>query len=271
MTKKENGCCNEDSKRATWKYYWLKRNGGKKCCDEDSGGVLWNDLKNALKRVLVPINPDGYLIIVIAVVFALLACLISSFLGYIAIILTGFVVYFFRDPDRVSPCCGANDSCGGLVLASADGIVDKIEETELPSEVSEDNTKYRRVSIFLNTFNVHVQRVPVSGKILKTEYVEGKFLNITNDKYHNDNERQICLMESEQGLKVAFVQIAGLVARRIVFRLKEGQEVTAGERFGSIKFGSRVDVYLPLNIEVVVREGQTMIGGETVVGIIKKD
>ena len=157
-----------------------------------------------------------------------------------------------------------------MPVASADGVVDKIEEAEAPKELKLDsNEKFNRVSIFLSTFNVHVQRIPMSGKIEKLEYIQGKFLNITNDKYHEDNERQLCLMKTKQGFDVIFVQIAGMVARRIVCDLKEGQEVKAGEKFGCIKFGSRVDVYLPKNIELKVKVGQTMIAGETVIGLLK--
>jgi phosphatidylserine decarboxylase len=222
-----------------------------------------SDLKDALKRVLVPLNPDGYGIIFIACIITILLYMLLPSLGCFAALITAFVIYFFRDPERVQP--DADD----VILASADGVVDKIEEVTLPKELGEDNEIYQRVSIFLNTFNVHVQRVPIDGSIIKSEYVQGKFLNITNDKYHNDNERQLVLMQADKGFKVAFVQIAGLVAKRIVFKLKEGQKVKAGERFGSIKFGSRVDVYLPKSIKVVVKVGQLTIGGETVVGLIK--
>lgn len=227
-------------------------------------GITMSDLRDALNRVIVPINKEGYFIIAVSAVITFLLFIIDEFLGEIGLILTLFVVYFFRDPIRVSP----DES--NVVLASADGVVDKIEETEAPKELKLDsNEKFNRVSIFLSTFNVHVQRIPMSGKIEKLEYIQGKFLNITNDKYHEDNERQLCLMKTKQGFDVIFVQIAGMVARRIVCDLKEGQEVKAGEKFGCIKFGSRVDVYLPKNIELKVKVGQTMIAGETVIGLLK--
>lgn len=223
-----------------------------------------SDLRDALNRVIVPINKEGYFIIAVSAVITFLLFIIDEFLGEIGLILTLFVVYFFRDPIRVSP----DES--NVVLASADGVVDKVEEAEAPKELKLDsNEKFNRVSIFLSTFNVHVQRIPMSGKIEKLEYIQGKFLNITNDKYHEDNERQLCLMKTKQGFDVIFVQIAGMVARRIVCNLKEGQEVKAGEKFGCIKFGSRVDVYLPKNIELKVKVGQTMIAGETVIGLLK--
>ena len=220
-----------------------------------------SDLKDAINRVIVPINKEGYFIICVSSVITFL--LISSFLGAIGIILTLFIIYFFRDPVRIIP----DDP--NVVLASADGVVDKIEEVVAPKELKlNSNKKYQRVSIFLSTFNVHIQRIPISGKIEKLEYIQGKFLNITNDKYHEDNERQICLMKAKQGFDIIFVQIAGMVARRIVCNLKEGQSVSAGEQFGCIKFGSRVDVYLPKEVELKVKVGQTMIAGETVIGIV---
>ena len=223
-----------------------------------------SDLRDALNRVIVPINKEGYFIIAVSAIITFLLFIVDEFLGEIGLILTLFIIYFFRDPIRVSP----DES--NVVLASADGVVDKVEEAEAPKELKLDsNEKFNRVSIFLSTFNVHVQRIPMSGKIEKLEYIQGKFLNITNDKYHEDNERQLCLMKTKQGFDVIFVQIAGMVARRIVCNLKEGQEVKAGEKFGCIKFGSRVDVYLPKNIELKVKVGQTMIAGETVIGLLK--
>lgn len=222
-----------------------------------------SDLKDAINRVIVPINKEGYFIIGVSSVITFLLFIISSFLGAIGIILTLFIIYFFRDPVRIIP----DDP--NVVLASADGVVDKIEEAVAPKELKlNSNKKYQRVSIFLSTFNVHIQRIPISGKIEKLEYIQGKFLNITNDKYHEDNERQICLMKAKQGFDIIFVQIAGMVARRIVCNLKEGQSVSAGEQFGCIKFGSRVDVYLPKEVELKVKVGQTMIAGETVIGIV---
>lgn len=223
-----------------------------------------SDLQNALKRVVVPVNKEGYFIIGVACVITILLFMIHSFLGLIGLILTSFIVYFFRDPERISP----DDE--NVILSVADGVVDVIQEAEAPKELKlNSKEKYNRVSIFLNTFNVHVQRIPMTGKIEKLEYIQGKYLNITNDKYHEDNERQLCLMKTTKGFDIIFVQIAGMVARRIVCNLKEGQEVKAGERYGCIKFGSRVDLYLPKDIEIKVKVGQTMIAGETVIGLVK--
>ncbi len=223
-----------------------------------------SDLQNALKRVVVPVNKEGYFIIGVACVITILLFMIHSFLGLIGLILTSFIVYFFRDPERISP----DDE--NVILSVADGVVDVIQEAEAPKELKlNSKEKYNRVSIFLNTFNVHVQRIPMTGKIEKLEYIQGKYLNITNDKYHEDNERQLCLMKTAKGFDIIFVQIAGMVARRIVCNLKEGQEVKVGERYGCIKFGSRVDLYLPKDIEIKVKVGQTMIAGETVIGLVK--
>jgi phosphatidylserine decarboxylase len=222
-----------------------------------------SDLSDALKRVIVPVNKEGYFIISVSVAVSFLLCLISNFLGVFGLILTLFIIYFFRDPERVSP----DDS--NVILASADGVVDAIETVFAPKELNLDaNKKFQRISIFLNTFNVHVQRIPIDGTIEKTVYVQGKFLNITNNKYHEDNERQIYLMKSDLGFDIVFVQIAGMIARRIVCNIKEEQKVKAGERFGCIKFGSRVDVYLPTNVEIKTKIGQSMIAGETVIGIV---
>ena len=214
-----------------------------------------------LGKVIVPINSEGNFIICIAVLISILAMFISSFLAWIAIILTCFIIYFFRDPKRIIP----DDN--NVIVAAADGVVDNIEIVEAPKELGLEGS-FQRVSIFLNVFNVHIQRSPCSGKIVKSVYICGKFFNISNDKYHEDNERQLYLMKTTNGFDIAFVQIAGFVARRIVPFVKEGDELKIGDKFGCIKFGSRVDVYLPLNVKIKVKIGQTMIAGETVVGII---
>jgi len=224
-----------------------------------------SDLRDALNRLAMPINKEGYFIIAVSCFVTFILLLISDFLGVLGIIATVFIIYFFRDPKRIVP----DDK--DVVLASADGIVDKIEDVLVPEELKlKSKEKFQRVSIFLNVFNVHVQRIPLSGKIEKLEYVQGKFLNITNDKYSKDNERQLCLMKSDHGFNVIFVQIAGTIARRIICNLKEGEEVKAGYEFGCIKFGSRVDVYLPKEVKLTVKVGQTMIAGETVIGRILK-
>ena len=152
----------------------------------------------------------------------------------------------------------------------ADGVVDAIEEVVPPEELEMDeNKKWTRVSIFLSVFNVHLQRIPVAGKITKLHYREGKFLNVSVDKYSKDNERQSCVIETENGLQFPVVQIAGLVARRIVCNLALNQEVKKGDKYGIIKFGSRVDIYLPEGVVPTVQIGQTMIAGESILARIK--
>lgn len=212
---------------------------------------------------MVPINSNGYGIIVISSVITALLAIICSFLGSVGLVFLLSSIYFFRDPRRVLP-----DSETAIV-APADGIVDAIQEVAPPEELALDaEKKWTRISIFLSIFDVHTQKIPFSGKVVKLNYRTGKFLNAAVDKYSQDNERQSCLLETDGGLQIAIVQIAGLIARRIVCDLNVGQEVKRGDTYGIIKFGSRVDIYLPEGISPVVKFGQTMLGGETVIAYI---
>ena len=220
------------------------------------------EIKNSAKKTLISINKEGYFIILITFIITVLVCSISSFLGWIFFILFFFIVYFFRDPERIIP------DEPNIVVASADGIVDKIEEVEFSDDLELKEKKFQRVSIFLNVFNVHTQRIPISGEITKIKYIAGKFMNITYDKYHKDNERNICVMKTNNNKTIIFVQIAGMIAKRIICKLQEGQKVNIGERFGCIKFGSRVDVYLPLDAKLKVKVGQTMIAGESIIATL---
>jgi phosphatidylserine decarboxylase len=204
------------------------------------------------------VHREGYAIVLFVAMAAFFLAMLSSTLGWIALISTFFCCYFFRNPDRVSPI---ND---GLILSPADGVVESIMLTSAPKECDLGSDEMLRVSIFLSVFDVHVNRVPCNGKIIKLAYNPGKFLSATLDKSSEQNERQSVVLEDVVGRRIAFVQIAGLIARRIVCDLREGQEVLSGERFGIIKFGSRMDVYLPKNANVVVCSGQRMIGGETI-------
>ena len=154
-------------------------------------------------------------------------------------------------------------------LSHPDGTVQMIAKVKAPKELEMGDKSFTRISIFMSVFNVHVNRAPATGKILKSVYVPGKFLNATLDKASKDNERQLLSMKTSSGKEIAFVQIAGLVARRILCEAKEGQEYRAGERFGLIRFGSRLDVYLPEGVEPQVCLGQTMIAGETVLANLK--
>jgi phosphatidylserine decarboxylase len=156
-----------------------------------------------------------------------------------------------------------------LVISAADGVVSKITEVTPPAELEMGDEEMIRVSVFLNIFNVHINRMPASGKILSLQYHPGKFFNASLDKASVHNERQSVLMETKNKTKIAFVQIAGLIARRIVCDLEEEQELEAGQRYGLIRFGSRVDIYLPLKTAILVTEGQTCVGGETLIADLK--
>jgi phosphatidylserine decarboxylase len=208
-----------------------------------------------------PIHPAGWpFIAAFAFATILLALVWQGFL-IIGIVLTLWCAYFFRNPHRVTPLRA------GVIVSPADGMVSNIQKVTLPGELenADDNALYTRVSIFLNVFNVHVQRVPVAGKILEVVYRPGKFINATLDKASVDNERSTVLMETTNGKKIAFVQIAGLIARRIINTLHKDQIVATGELYGLIRFGSRLDIYLPEGVNPLVSIGQSMVGGETVV------
>jgi len=185
--------------------------------------------------------------------------ILSQGLGLVGVVLTLWCIYFFRDPDRVTP------DRDGLVISPADGVVQLIDQAAPPEELEMGDAKRWRVCVFMNVFNVHVNRVPISGTLAKLSYRPGKFLNASLDKASEFNERQSLALTLPDGRDIAFVQIAGLVARRILCDVREGQSVETGERFGMIRFGSRVDVYLPDGVEPMVSVGQTSIGGETVI------
>lgn len=220
-------------------------------------------IKDTLKRVMIPINSEGYGIILTVAFLTAVASLITETLGIIFMIILLLSIYFFRDPVRVI------NNEDDVVVAPADGVIDAIEEVLPPEELEMDeNKKWTRVSIFLSVFNVHLQRIPVAGKVKKLHYREGKFLNVSVDKYSKDNERQSCVIETESGLEFPVVQIAGLVARRIVCNLTLNQDVKKGDKYGIIKFGSRVDIYLPEGVVPSVQIGQTMIAGESILAKI---
>ncbi|MBI3453114.1 MAG: phosphatidylserine decarboxylase, partial [Rhodospirillales bacterium] len=178
--------------------------------------------------------------------------------GWAGVVVSAWVAYFFRDPARVTPVRP------GLVISPADGRVQMIVRALPPAELGMGDRPLPRISIFLNVFDVHVNRVPADGVIAVASYRPGKFLNASLDKASEDNERMSVRMTTDDGRDLAFVQIAGLVARRIVCELSAGQKVKAGARFGLIRFGSRADVYLPEGVVPLVIEGQRAIAGETV-------
>jgi phosphatidylserine decarboxylase len=212
------------------------------------------DPKNLSKLI----HKEGYIFIFLFAVATFLLSSFSSILGCIGTVMTLWCVYFFRNPDRVVIEDDNN------IVSPADGVIVSISESMPPKELGMENEPMLKISIFLSVFNVHVNRVPASGKIIQLNYHPGKFFNASLDKASIDNERQSILMETNNGTKVAFVQIAGLIARRIVCNLEEAQEVKVGERFGIIRFGSRMDVYLPHKTIPLVSVNQTTIGGETI-------
>ncbi len=222
----------------------------------------------AVKWRFPSVHPEGRKFTVIAAFVALLGfLLLPDAVGWLLLGVTIWVATFFRDPIRTTP----QDSA--LIVAPADGLVTMISKVEPPPELVEAGMsgEYSRVSIFMSVFDVHINRTPIAGRIAKIVYVPGKFLNADLDKASEDNERQHFLVEREDGLRIGFTQIAGLVARRIMAFVKEGDSVVAGERIGLIRFGSRVDVYLPAGTGAQVLLGQRTIAGETVLGIVGAD
>ena len=222
------------------------------------------DDKNFLRDNLTPVHPAGYPFILIFCISALLIGALSDFLGWLGLIITAWCVYFFRDPIRISP---KEDS---LIVSPADGRILDIKKATPPDELGH-NKEMTKVSIFMNVFNVHVNRIPVSGKIVDLKYEPGSFFNASFDKASKYNERMSVKLNLKNNVDVFFVQIAGLIARRIKCDLKLNQTVKSGEKYGIIRFGSRVDLYLPTNFTINILKGQTMIGGETVIANIPKN
>ena len=209
--------------------------------------------------MLVPINQAGWPFILLFALIAAVMFLVWQPLGWIGVIFSLWCVYFFRDPPRITPMRG------GLVVSPADGVVQMIERATPPKEIGIGSEPLNRVSIFMNVFDVHVNRIPIAGKISNLAYRPGKFFNASLDKASEFNECQCIRLTTNEGADIGFVQIAGLIARRIRCDLVENQIVNAGERFGLIRFGSRVDVYLPDSLSAIVSVGQRMVGGETVI------
>lgn len=212
-----------------------------------------------LKIVMVPINPAGWPFIGLFAAAAVGLFMLAEPLGWMGVVLTAWCAYFFRDPDRVSP------TRTGLVISPADGVVQLIDSAVPPPELDMGDEERPRVCVFMNVFNVHVNRVPMDGTISRVSYRPGRFFNASLDKASEFNERMSIRMTTTDNHDIAFVQIAGLVARRIKCDIIEGQNVTAGERFGLIRFGSRVDVYLPKGVEPLVCVGQTTVAAETII------
>ena len=222
----------------------------------------------AVKWRFPSVHPEGRKYVLVSG-FATLATysIFSHFIGWLLVGLTVWVAAFFRDPVRTTPVDPK------LVVAPADGLVTMITRTGAPPELADAGLsgEFTRVSIFMSVFDVHINRSPIAGRIRKIAYVAGKFLNADLDKASEDNERQHFLVEREDGVMIGFTQIAGLLARRILAFVKEGDTVSAGERIGLIRFGSRVDVYLPAGTGSQVLLGQRTIAGETVIGTLGID
>ena len=213
-----------------------------------------------LKDYLPPINSAGYPFIILFALVAFILSLISDFLGWVGFILTLWCVYFFRDPERVIP------KKTNVLISPADGKIVFSGLSKSPENLSDNKQlDLNKVSIFMNVFDVHVNRIPISGKVIWLKYVPGTFLNASLDKSSENNERMIVKVEVSKGVFVYVVQIAGLIARRIKCDLTENESVTMGQRYGLIRFGSRVDVYFPKNFNILVNKGQTSISGETII------
>lgn len=214
-------------------------------------------LVDSVTKAFVPIHREGWPFIAISLVTTVVIGWFVDPLFWIGLILTGWVCYFFRDPARVTPVAEA------LVVSPADGVVSQVGPARPPEELNLGGEPLMRVSIFMNVFNCHVNRAPIAGQITRVAYRAGKFLNAELDKASEQNERNGLVIEYGD-TRIGVVQIAGLVARRIVCFIREGESIAAGERFGLIRFGSRLDVYFPDGTVPKVAIGQTMIAGETI-------
>ena len=224
----------------------------------DRHGIL-----DSITGVFVPIHRDGYKFVASAAVATLFLFLLSDTLGWLGVIATVFCAYFFRDPDRVTP------TRDGLVVSAGDGKIAAVESAAPPRELALGTEILTRISVFLSVLDVHIVRAPVAGRIVRSHYVPGAFFNAELDKASEENERRALVIETEQGERVGLVLIAGLIARRIVTFVEEGANVTRGQRIGLIRFGSRVDLYLPDSARILTEMGQTAIGGETVVAELR--
>ena len=211
-----------------------------------------------LDKIFPKIHSEGYKFLVIFSVLTIILYLIHGFLGFIGFVLTIWVYYFFRDPDRIS----IEDD--NYLTSPADGLVLQVIETEGPKELGLENKKFTKVSIFMNVFDCHVNRTPCSGKINQILYKPGKFINASFDKASEENERNYYKIQNSFGEDIVVVQIAGLIARRIVNESHEGKELEQGERIGMIRFGSRADLYFD-NYKPLVKVNQKTIAGETLI------
>ena len=209
-----------------------------------------------MDNIFPKIHKEGYKFLAISIIFTLAVLLFSNFLGIIFILITIWVYYFFRDQDRIS----INDD--NYLVSPADGLITQISEEVGPADLNLENNTYTRISIFMNVFNCHVNRTPVSGKIQEIFYKPGKFLNASLDKASEENERNYYKLITSKGEEIIIVQIAGLIARRIVCEVNKDQSLKQGERIGMIRFGSRVDLYFK-NKTILAKLGQNVFAGES--------
>jgi len=216
-----------------------------------------HDILHSIRRIFVPIRKEGFPFIAIAFVLGVVLGFLWEPLFWFLMLITAWIVYFFRDPARTTPIRE------GLVVSPADGRISMITTVMPPPETGLGGAPLLRISVFMNVFDCHVNRAPVAGRITRIVYTPGLFLNAELDKASDDNERNALVIDTGRQT-IGVVQIAGLIARRIVGWVQEGQAMATGERFGLIRFGSRVDVFLPLGTRVLVGVGQTAIAGETV-------
>ena len=208
--------------------------------------------------IVQKLHKEGYRFLAIAAVITFILLLVSKTLGLIGILITVWVYYFFRDPERFS----INDK--NYLVSPADGVISQVTEVSGPIELGLEKRKFKRVSIFMNIFDCHVNRVPCHGKISQIFYKPGKYINASFDKASDENERNYVKMKSSNGEELILVQIAGLIARRIVCDVKENEEIEQGDKFGIIRFGSRVDLYFE-NYQLLVRQNQKTVAGETII------
>ena len=229
-----------------------------------------NIIDSIKTSIFTPIHPAGIPFIAIFFILTIIIGWLWNPLYFIGIILTLWCVYFFRNPVRITPILSGSN-LNNLIISPADGKVIEITEITPTKEIGLPEGKWKRISIFMNVFDVHVNRSPMLGQITYKKYIPGSFFNASLDKASQENERLILNMDTENGKKIAFVQIAGLVARRIICDVDIGNSLKAGEVFGLIRFGSRVDIYFPFDVAVMVLKGQKMIAGETIIGDFSKN
>lgn len=224
-----------------------------------------SSLEELLRPLLFPVHRAGWPFIIAFAVVSVLLGLLWSPLYFVGGVLTVWCVFFFRDPHRLTPIRP------GLVISPADGTVQMVVQAAPPPELDMGAEPLPRISVFMNVFNCHVNRSPVDGKVVKLAYRPGTFVNASFDKASEDNERQAVRISTPDGRDVACVQIAGLVARRILCDLRPDQEILAGQRIGMIRFGSRVDIYLPKGVTPLALPGQTTVAGETVIADLTRN